>query len=456
MGYGPRITKGDSERGINNMGESENGLKRQIGLFGAVAILVGAVIGSGIFMTPGTVAASAKSFGPFMVAWILAGAGGILCSLVYAELSPAMPKAGGPYVYITEAFGNGFGFVYGWSMTIGNYIPLVAMLATGFASNLAKLIPGITPVGIKMVASAVIIALMILNIRGTKLGSTIANIFTVGELLALLLVIIGGFFIISPENFTSVTTSSQVAEWNGVLSAAFPAFLAFGGYYQLAYMSADIKDPKKTLPKAMIIGMIIVIAVNILISVVCVGTVGFAQLAGSETPVIDAGTAIFGPVGTIIVAIGASVSIFGALNGGIMSYPRVSYSMSQNGLMFKSFGRLHNRYNTPYIPTLFICLTALIFVWTGSFGTLLGINVFAGRILECIVCLSLLVLRKKKPDMSRPLKMPGYPVTTILAIAVTFIICMTCSGIQMIKSIGLMATSIPAYFIFRTLDKKKD
>lgn len=206
----------------------------------------------------------------------------------------------------------------------------------------------------------------------------------------------------------------------------------------------------------MIIGMIIVIAVNILISVVCVGTVGFAQLAGSETPVIDAGTAIFGPVGTIIVAIGASVSIFGALNGGIMSYPRVSYSMSQNGLMFKSFGRLHNRYNTPYIPTLFICLTALIFVWTGSFGTLLGINVFAGRILECIVCLSLLVLRKKKPDMSRPLKMPGYPVTTILAIAVTFIICMTCSGIQMIKSIGLMATSIPAYFIFRTLDKKKD
>ena len=274
--------------------------------------------------------------------------------------------------------------------------------------------------------------------------------------MALLLVIIGGFFIISPENFTSVTTSSQTAEWNGVLSAAFPAFLAFGGYYQLAYMSADIKDPKKTLPKAMIIGMIIVIAVNILISVVCVGTVGFAQLAGSETPVIDAGTAIFGPVGTIIVAIGASVSIFGALNGGIMSYPRVSYSMSQNGLMFKSFGRLHNRYNTPYIPTLFICLTALIFVWTGSFGTLLGINVFAGRILECIVCLSLLVLRKKKPDMSRPLKMPGYPVTTVLAIAVTFIICMTCSGLQMIKSIGLMATSIPAYFIFRAMDKKKD
>ncbi|MFR3751193.1 MAG: APC family permease [Enterocloster sp.] len=377
------------------MGESENGLKRQIGLFGAVAILVGAVIGSGIFMTPGTVAASAKSFGPFMVAWILAGASGILCSLVYAELSPAMPKAGGPYVYITEAL------KWFWLCLrlVHDYRKLHSSgchACNGICSNLSKLIPGITPVGIKMVASAVIIALMILNIRGTKLGSTIANIFTVGKLLALLLVIIGGFFFISPENFTSVTTSSQTAEWNGVLSAAFPAFLAFGGYYQLAYMSADIKDPKKTLPKAMIIGMIIVIAVNILISVVCVGTVGFAQLAGSETPVIDAGTAIFGPVGTIIVAIGASVSIFGALNGGIMSYPRVSYSMSQNGLMFKSFGRLHNRYNTPYIPTLFICLTALIFVWTGSFGTLLGINVFAGRILECIVCLSLLVLRKKK------------------------------------------------------------
>lgn len=438
------------------MSEKETGLKRQIGLFGAVTILVGAVIGSGIFMTPGTVAAAAGSFGAFMIAWILAGASGILCALVYAELAPAMPKAGGPYVYITEAFGKAAGFVYGWSMTIGNYIPLVAMLATGFASNLAQLIPGITPTGIKMVATAVILALMILNIRGTKLGSTVANIFTIGKLLALLLVIIGGFFMLSPENFTSTTeaaTSSGV-EWNGVLSAAFPAFLAFGGYYQLAYMSADIKEPEKTLPKAMIIGMIVVIAINILISVACVGTVGFTELAGSETPVVDAGTAIFGSVGTVIVTIGACVSIFGALNGGIMSYPRVSYSMSENGLMFKSFGKLHEKFNTPYIPTLFICLMGIIFVWTGSFSVLLGINVFAGRILECVVCLSLLVLRKKKPDMVRPLKMPGYPVTTILAIAITFVICMTCSADQMLKSICLMATSIPAYFIFKALDNR--
>ena len=436
------------------MSENNNGLKRQIGLFGAVTILVGAVIGSGIFMTPGTVAAAAGSFGPFMAAWILAGASGILCALVYAELSPAMPEAGGPYVYITEAYGKGGGFVYGWSMTIGNYIPLVAMLATAFASNLAKLIPGITPTGIKMIATAVILALMILNIHGTKLGSTVANIFTVGKLCALLLVIIGGFFLISPENFTTVTTESQTTEWSHELNAAFPAFLAFGGYYQLAYMSGDIKDPKKTLPRAMIIGMIIVITINVLISVACVGTVGFANLAGSETPVVDAGTVIFGKAGTVIVTIGACISIFGALNGGIMSYPRVSYSMSQKGLMFKPFGKLHEKYNTPYIPTLFICLIALIFVWTGSFGTLLGINVFAGRILECVVCSSLLVLRKKKPDMARPLKMPGYPVTTILAIVITFIICMTCSSTQMIKSLCLMATSIPAYFIFRAIEKK--
>lgn len=437
------------------MNGTETGLKRQIGLFGAVAILVGAVIGSGIFMTPGTVAAAAGSFGPFMIAWILAGASGILCSLVYAELAPAMPEAGGPYVYITEAFGKGAGFVYGWSMTIGNYIPLVAMLGTGFASNLAKLIPGITPAGVKMIATAVILALMILNIRGTKLGSAVANIFTVGKLAALLLVIIGSFFFLSPENFTSVTTPSQTTEWSGVLSAAFPAFLAFGGYYQLAYMGADIKNPQKTLPVAMVLGMVIVIAINILISIACVGTVGFSQIAGSETPVVDAGTAIFGPIGTVIVTIGACVAIFGALNGGIMSYPRVSYSMSQNGLMFESFGQLHKKFNTPYIPTLFICLIALVFVWTGSFSSLLAINVFAGRILECVVCLSLLVLRRKRPDMPRPLKMPGYPITIILAIGITFVICMTCSGTQMLQSIGLMLTSIPAYFVFQAINKRK-
>lgn len=435
------------------MSTQETGLKRQIGLFGAVSILVGAVIGSGIFTTPGTVAAAAGSFGPFMIAWVLAGASGILCALVYSELAPAMPEAGGPYVYITEAFGKPGGFVYGWSMTIGNYIPLVAMLAIAFATNLAKLIPGITDTGIKMIATAIILALMILNICGTKLGSTVANIFTVGKLLALILVIVGGFVVLSPENFTTVVSEAESAS-SGVLSAAFPAFLAFGGYYQLAYMAGDIKDPKKTLPKALIIGMIIVIAINILISVACVGSVGFAALAGSETPVVDAGTAIFGTAGTVIVTIGACVSIFGALNGGIMSYPRVTFSMSQHGLMFKSFGRLHSKFNTPYVPTLFICLVALIFVWTGSFSTLLAINVFAGRILECVVCLSLLVLRKKKPDLERPLKMPGYPVTTVLAIIITLAICLTCTRTQMLQSIALMATSIPAYFVFHALSKR--
>lgn len=435
------------------MSTQETGLKRQIGLFGAVSILVGAVIGSGIFTTPGTVAAAAGSFGPFMIAWVLAGASGILCALVYSELAPAMPEAGGPYVYITEAFGKPGGFVYGWSMTIGNYIPLVAMLAIAFATNLAKLIPGITDTGIKMIATAIILALMILNICGTKLGSTVANIFTVGKLLALILVIVGGFVVLSPENFTTVVPEAESAS-SGVLSAAFPAFLAFGGYYQLAYMAGDIKDPKKTLPKALIIGMIIVIAINILISVACVGSVGFAALAGSETPVVDAGTAIFGTAGTVIVTIGACVSIFGALNGGIMSYPRVTFSMSQHGLMFKSFGRLHSKFNTPYVPTMFICLVALIFVWTGSFSTLLAINVFAGRILECVVCLSLLVLRKKKPDLERPLKMPGYPVTTVLAIIITLAICLTCTRTQMLQSIALMATSIPAYFVFYALSKR--
>lgn len=434
------------------MSESKTGLKRQIGLFGAVMILVGAVIGSGIFMTPGTVAAAAGSFGPFMLAWCLAGLSGILCALVYAELAPAMPSAGGPYVYITEAFGKPAGFVYGWSMMIGNYIPLVALLATSFATNFAKLIPGITPTGIKMIATAVILALMIMNIHGTKLGSTVANIFTVGKLLALILVIIGGFFVLSPENFTSMTTNT--VEWSGTLSAAFPAFLAFGGYYQLAYMAGDIKEPGKTLPKAMIIGMIIVIAVNILVSLACVGSVGFANLAGSETPVVDAGKAIFGPVGGTLITFGACVSIFGALNGGIMSYPRVSYAMANHQLMFPAFGKLHEKYNTPFVPTLFICLLSLIFVWTGTFGVLLGINVFAGRILECFVCLSLMVLRKKQPNLERPLKMPGYPFTTILAIVITAAICCTCSGAQILKSLALMATSIPAYFLFRVIGKR--
>lgn len=260
-----------------------------------------------------------------------------------------------------------------------------------------------------------ILALMFTNIRGIKLGALVQNIFTVGKLGALALVIVGGWFVMKGANFTTMTT--ETVEWGRSFTAAVPALLAFGGYYTLAYMSEDIENPNKNLPLAMMLGMGIVIIVNVLLNMSCIGAVGFAELAGSSTPVTDAAKVIFGPLGAIIVTLGAMVSIFGSLNGTLLSTPRVPLAMSRDGMLFPFFGKLHPKYQTPYISIIIFSLAAIAFLWTGTFMTLLMMGVFVSRSLECIVTLSLIVLRKKKPDAHRPLKMWGYPIAAVLEAA---------------------------------------
>ncbi len=438
--------------GNNN---SSGGLKREMGLFSAVSVLVGCVIGSGIFTTPGKIAAAAGSFGPNMIAWILAGACGILCALVYAELAPAMPKAGGSYVYIDEAFGHAPSFMYGWSMFFGNFPATIAMMATAFASNFGVLFPGLN-LGVteqRIVGTVVVVLLAGINVFGVKSGSAVQNIFAVAKIGVLCIVIIGGLFMIRPENFTTMTTSS--VEWGNSFTAAVPALTAFGGYYTLSYMSGEIKNPQKTLPLATIIGMSIVIVINMLLTIACVGSVGFADLAGSDTPVSAAAQVIFGNVGASLVTAGAMISIFGAVNGALLGMPRVAYSMAENKMMFGFFGKTHSKYHTPYVAIIIYAVIAVIFVWTGNFMTLLMMGTFVSRVWEVIICISLMVLRKKQPNLERPFKMWGYPVTTILAAVITFILVCNVDPQQIINGLILMLTSIPAYFIYRAVTGRR-
>ncbi|WP_417025498.1 APC family permease [Candidatus Allofournierella excrementavium] len=437
------------------MSEKKTELKREMGLFSSVCVLVGCVIGSGIFTTPGNIAASAGSFGPNMLAWVIAGVSGVLCALVYAELAPAMPKAGGAYVYIDEAFGHGASFMYGWSMIFGNFLAVIAMMATAFASNFAVLFPGLnlSVTEQRIVATVLILGLSFVNVLGVKSGSAVQNIFTVAKVGVLLVVIVGGLFNLSGENFT--TTTTETVEWGNSFSAAVPALTAFGGYYTLSYMSGEIKNPKRTLPLATIIGMGIVIIINALLTIACVGTVGFANLAGSATPVSDAAQQIFGGVGAMLVTLGAMISIFGSTNGALLGMPRVAYAMADNHMMFPFFAKLHPKFKTPYITIIIYAVVAICFVWTGNFMTLLMMGTFVSRLGEVAICISLIVLRKKQPALERPFKMWGYPITTILAAIITFILVCHVAPQQILSGSLLMLTSVPAYLIFRATVGKK-
>lgn len=434
--------------------KQQGSLKREMGLFSSVCVLVGCVIGSGIFTTPGKIAAAAGAFGPNMIAWVLAGLSGVLCALVYAELSPAMPYAGGPYIFIDEAFGSGASFCYGWSMIFGGHIPTIAMMATAFASNFVLLFGlNLSVAGTRLISSGAIIILAVVNYCGVRQGSRVQNIFTVAKVSVLVAVVIGGLLHLQPENFKTMTT--ETVRWGNSISAAVPAMTAFGGYYTLSYMSAEIKNPSKTLPLATIIGMGVVILINILLSVACIGSVGFSNLAGSDTPVSLTAQTVFGPVGAILVTLGAMVSIFGATNGALLGMPRVPYAMAEKNMMFPFFKKVHPKFNTPYVAIVIYAICALAFVWTGNFMTLLMTSTFVSRLCEVAVALSLIVLRRKKPDLDRPFKMWGYPVTTILAAVVTFVLVCNVAPAQIKNSLILMATSIPAFFIFRATVGKK-
>ncbi|HEY59188.1 MAG TPA: amino acid permease [Anaerolineae bacterium] len=430
------------------MSNQEKTLKRQIGFFSATMILVGTVIGSGIFMTPGKVAAAAGSSGPNLLAWVIAGFAATMFALVYAELAPMLPKAGGAYVFIREAFGDMASFLYGWAMIFGSLMPVIALLAVAFITYLKFFFPGINLVTGRVISSLIVAVLAYINVIGVKQGTKVQNIFTIGKLTALGLVIVGGLFSMKGANFQPFVGE---AGWGSTFNAAVPAVLAFGGYYVLSYMSEEVENPKKNLGRAVIFGMAIVIVVNVLINVVSIGNVPFDQLAESEKPVADVAMAIFGPVGASIVSLGALVSIFGSLNSSVMGLPRLSFAMSREKLLFNFFSKLHPKYGTPYISTIIFAVAAIFFIWTGTFMSLLLMGIFVSRSLECVVAISLIVLRYKKPELERPIKMWGYPVTTLLAVLITGYL-VTLVDPNFIKQGAFLAlSSIPAYLVFKYL-----
>jgi len=430
------------------MSTAPQGLKRQLGLFSAIMILVGTVIGSGIFLTPGKVAKIAGGSGPNLVAWIIAGFGCTMFALVYAELAPMLPKAGGAYVFIREAFGDIASFLYGWSMIFGSLMPIIALLALAFVTYLSFFFPGIGVTSGRIIASILVIIVAVVNLRGVKLGAIVQNIFTVGKLTALGTVIIVGLFTMKFVNFQPLVGPGG---WSTTFAAAVPATLAFGGYYVLAYMGEEIENPKRNLPLAMIIGMLIVIVVNVLLNLVSIGNLPASQLASSTKPVADVAKVIFGPIGAGLVSVGALISIFGSLNSSMMGLPRLSFAMARDNVLFDVFGKLHPKYNTPYISILIFGAAGLFFIWTGTFMTLLLMGVFVSRSLECIVAISLIVLRHKRPELERPLKMWGYPITTILAVLITGYLVILVDPGSMLKGALLALSSIPAYFIFKYL-----
>ncbi|WP_027702796.1 APC family permease [Metaclostridioides mangenotii] len=425
------------------MGEQ---LKKTLGLPIALSIVVGMVIGSGVFFKPQAVyelTGGAPGLG--IIAWILGGLITIAAGLTAAEISTAIPKTGGMMVYLEEIYGEKLGFLAGWAQTVLYFPGASAALGVVFSQQVIEFI-GKDPNNMLYtlpIAVGVIVFIAMLNNIGSEFGGKIQTVSTICKLVPLFIIIIFGFSKgQSTEIFTPMVGEGKTV--SGVLGNVLLAILfAYDGWINVGSIAGEMKNPGKDLPKAIIGGLSIVMSVYIIINIAYLWVLPASELAQAVSPGALVATKIFGPIGGKIVSIGIMISVFGTLNGFILTGPRVPYALAVKGFLpgSKYLSKV-NKGGSPYFATWLIAIIACIYATSGQFNLLTDLSIFAVWIFYVFTFIGVIKLRKDRPDMERPYKVPLYPIIPIIAIA---------SGLFVIINQLITATVLAAGCIFLTL-----
>jgi APA family basic amino acid/polyamine antiporter len=387
------------------------GLRRELGLFSAALLVVGGIIGSGIFFTPAETARALPTAGWVLAVWALGGVVALAGALTYAELGAMMPEAGGGYVYVREAFGRLPAFLLGWMTLLMIASGAIAAVAMGFAGYLERFVPIGAAGGRLGVAAITIVALTVTNYFGVTPGTVTANIFTLAKIAALgALIAIG--FIIHPAPPGPVAGAPLAPPLvNGVAAAFVAVLFTIGGWQQTNMVAGEIRDPERTLPRALAVGIGIVIVVYLGANVVYLGTLGRDGLALSTAVAGDTATRLIGPAGATAITVAAMLSIFGFVNVALLTNARVLFALGQDGAFLPSAGKVHPRFGSPHIALVMLggWSLVLLFATGGTIGTLLSGVVFADWVFFGLGAASVFVLRRTRPDLHRPYRVPGYP-----------------------------------------------
>jgi APA family basic amino acid/polyamine antiporter len=396
---------------------------RRVGLFSGVMLVMGGIIGAGIFRNPQVVAQRVFTAPLTLGVWILGGAIAMIGALVFAELGARTPKAGGHYVYIRDAFGGLPAFLYAWALLLIIGTGAIAAVAVTFADYALSLAH--TDQHWRLpVAGGAIVLLSVINYVGVHWGSATQNIFTVLKLLALALIIAAGAASIIgwlPAPAAGLAEPAAPQSLTLAIGAALvPVLFSYGGWQQTNFVAEEMIAPERNLPRALIIGVAGVVLVYILANATYLHGLGAAGLAATEAPASDAMLALVGPLGRTVVAIGIVVSTFGFLNLVILVSPRVYQAVAADGLFFERFSRLHPRFRTPTAAIVVQALWALLLLQTNRYGQLLDYVVFADWIFFGLAAAALFVYRAREragqPSGQAGYRMPGFPVLPLLFI----------------------------------------
>jgi basic amino acid/polyamine antiporter, APA family len=427
-------------------------LKRQIGIRTATALVVGEVIAVGVFLTPASMAKSLGSPLWLLVVWLVMGAVAACGALCYGELAARYPEAGGGYVYLREAYGPPVAFLYGWMALLVMDPGLTAALAVGMATY-AGYILNLSPIGIKAVAIAAIVLLAAINIRGVRLGALLLRWLTILKLGLLLFLFIWGFGfqLGSWSNFLPfVSRRAQSAPLLGALAGGMvAAFFSFGGWWDVTKLAGEIREPTRTLPRALIYGVLIVTLVYILTSTVFLYLVPLDAVTSGETFAAQAGEVLFGRAGGQVFSAIVVVAVLGSLAAVLMSAPRVYFAMARDGLFLPAAASIHSRYRTPARAIALQALLASLLVTLGSFNQIISYFIFVVLIFIALTVVALFVLRRKQSDWPG-VKTPGYPVTPIvflLLVGLLLLLLGTNNPKQSFLGVAVVALGIPVYYI---------
>lgn len=436
-------------------------LKRQIGARTATALVVGEVIAVGIFLTP---AGMAKSLGsPFwlLLVWLAMGAMAACGALCYGELAARYPEAGGGYVYLREAYGRPLAFLYGWMALLVMDPGLTAALAIGMASY-AGYIFRLSPIGIKAVAIGVIVLLAAINIRGVRLGGALLRWLTILKLGLLFFLLLWGFGFRLGQWSNFVPFIAQRPHSDPLLGALagglVAAFFSFGGWWDVTKVAGEVRDPARTLPRALLSGVVVVTLVYILTSAVFLYLVPLSAVSSGETFAAQAGEVLFGKVGGQVFSAIVVIAVLGSLAAIIMSAPRVYFAMARDSLFIPAVATLHPRFGTPARAIALQALLASILVMLGRFNEIISYFIFVVVIFVALTVASLFVLRGK-PSSSVAYRTPGYPVTPIaflLLVSLLLFLLASSNPTQSFLGVGVVLLGVPVYYLlFRDRSAKQ-
>lgn len=428
---------------------------RKLNLFDATMIVISGIIGSGIFINPYIVAQKVGT--PFLIiaVWVAGGAFALAGAFVFAELSTVMPKVGGQYAFFREAFHPLVAFLHGWSLLFIIQSGATAGVAVAFAKYMQPLI-GFDDKLVVPLAIAILLGLASFHALGIKPGAILINVITFGKTLAIAALIVGAFLLTKESGITFEPLTPPNVKNFGLLSAFFaglvPTMFSYGGWQNLNFVSEEVKDPLRNLPRAILIGVVCVIAVYVSANIAYVHVLGASALAATETPAADVAAKLAGPFGAKAISFLIVVSTFGFMNLALLSAPRVYYAMGADGVFFKFIGKLNPRFQTPTAAILLQGVLASAFAISNRYDELVGYAVFADWIFFALAGAALIVFRRTMPDAPRPQAVPLYPLIPILFILFGLgIVINTFITDWKNARIGalIIATGVPIFFLWR-------